>query len=178
MHASRFASGNRVEGAAPSRRMQWNWGALRVPRPRISERAGRSSRARSGGDGMARLKLESAPLLLNRAEEDGRLGGGLKILHGAAEILFLFARPVSAVQFEEDGGIGERQSCFEYENAKQLRALIQFRDDLLMREGLRFAASEQFSQVLPIFGDSRNELQLGIDVNIGADVAAAIDALE
>ena len=92
--------------------------------------------ARQRGDNYARRASRDQKIAAGGSTFDQCLsilfrGGGHRLAHA----LFRIGGPIGAAELEEDGRVGNREIGLDDEDAKDLRNLVEFGDDLLVQHG-------------------------------------------
>lgn len=96
--------------------------------------------------------------------------------HCLAEALLRFGIPVAAIEFEENRGVRDGHIRLDKQNAEDLGGLIQFLNNLLVRNVLHARAAEHGLEILAVVFDARC-IDLGdksnflVRVDLGANVA-------
>jgi hypothetical protein len=97
-----------------------------------------------------------------------------------AEALLGIGVPIAAIEFEEDRGVRDGHFRFDDENAEDLGGLIEFGNDLLVRDVRNPGTLEQDAEISTVVRDARrvylgNKSKLLVRIDLGADVGGGGD---
>ena len=97
-------------------------------------------------------------------------------LHRSPEPLFCIRVPVAAIELEKDRSVGDGHVCFDDQYAEGLGSLIEFVNDLLMRNVCDVRAIKHGLEVFAIVSDAgcidvRNKDEFLVGVDVGTDVS-------